>query len=464
MEEVKETPPDISRKRKYSPEKWKKNVAKKLRYASKGEPVYPTCNHKTKRYLCSTLSCEEVQRFHEVFYSVPDKTVQDNFILKYVSACPIQRVRNPNSKTHRALAATYYILKVQGGPHFNSDVNNPKNVDELLIKHYGQEWMDQYVQLNLQIYKTILRQQQYARGTEDEGGDEDLPEELLCSPVQGEPHFNSDVNNPKNVDELLIKHYGQEWMDQYVQLNLQIYKTILRQQQYARGTEDEGGDEDLPEELLCSPDTMVRPKITKSMNALIDRLIKNPKILDKVLCKFFSCFKPTTSWNNCHTKYLKFITYKYITNLFKANDNKLLLKLKHEETAEEFLFNERSKWDQLEDTYIQYNPITKELTTFILPSLINSDDEETDIDLDTDDDEDNGSNDDENMDEIDDTTTSRPSISYIKTKRSISAAQSSTPSKKLKLGKNTSKYTTDISSESETEALITHFNKITKLY
>ncbi|KAF5305410.1 hypothetical protein FQR65_LT07736 [Abscondita terminalis] len=39
-------------------------------------------------------------------------------------------------------------------------------------------------------------------------------------------------------------------MDQYVQLNLQLYKTILRQQQYARGTEDE----DLPKELLCSPD------------------------------------------------------------------------------------------------------------------------------------------------------------------------------------------------------------------
>ncbi|KAF5276115.1 hypothetical protein FQR65_LT16482 [Abscondita terminalis] len=125
---------------------------------------------------------------------------------------------------------------------------------------------------------------------------------------------------------------------------------------------------------------MVRPKITKSMNALIDRLIKNRKILDK------------------------------------------------------------------------YNPITKEVTTFILPSLINSDDEETDIDLDTDDDEDNGSVDDENIEEIDDTTTTRPSISYIKTKRSISAAQSSTPSKRLKLGKNTSKYTTDISSESETEA------------
>ncbi|KAF5297458.1 hypothetical protein FQR65_LT19725 [Abscondita terminalis] len=150
---------------------------------------------------------------------------------------------------------------------------------------------------------------------------------------------------------------------------------------------------------------MVRPKITKSMNALIDRLIKNPKILEK-----------------------------------------------HEETAEEFLFNERSKWDQLEDTYIQYNPKTREVTTFILPSVINSDDEETDIDLETDDDEENGSDDDENIDEIDDTATSRPSISYIKTKRSISTAQPSTHSKKLKLGKNTSKYTTDISSESETEA------------
>lgn len=105
--------------------------------------------------------------------------------------------------------------------------------------------------------------------------------------VQAEPHFNSDVNNPKtickqgkslsflnpqnivnqfvklkpkkikNVGELLIKHYGQEWMEQYVEHNLQFYKTILRQQQYARGNEDEGEDEDLPEELLCSPGDFV---------------------------------------------------------------------------------------------------------------------------------------------------------------------------------------------------------------
>ncbi|KAK9701622.1 hypothetical protein QE152_g30463 [Popillia japonica] len=50
----------------------------------------------------------------------------------------------------------------------------------------------------LQFYKTILRHQQYARGTEAEGEDEYLPEELLCSPgkvkLNMQNHFQKRLN------------------------------------------------------------------------------------------------------------------------------------------------------------------------------------------------------------------------------------------------------------------------------
>nr|CAI5848738.1 unnamed protein product [Callosobruchus analis] len=110
MEFVEETPPNKSRKRQCHPETWKKNIAKKLRYSAKGGPVYPKCGHKTSRYLCSTLTNDEVSLFHSAFYEVAQKSAQDNFILKYVSSCPIQRRRNPNSEKQRTLSCAYYIL------------------------------------------------------------------------------------------------------------------------------------------------------------------------------------------------------------------------------------------------------------------------------------------------------------------------------------------------------------------
>ncbi|KAF5276413.1 hypothetical protein FQR65_LT16335 [Abscondita terminalis] len=55
------------------------------------------------------------------------------------------------------------------------------------------------------------------------------------------------------------------------------------------------------------------------------------------------------------------------------------------------------------------------------------DDEETDIDLDTDDDENNGSVDDENVKEIDDTTTTRHRFRHIKPTIQYQTAQPSTP-------------------------------------
>ncbi|KAF5281588.1 hypothetical protein FQR65_LT14622 [Abscondita terminalis] len=118
-------------------------------------------------------------------------------------------------------------------------------------------------------------------------------------------------------------------------------------------------------------------------------------------------------------------TSKYTTE-FSSESNK------HEDTAEEFLFKER------------------EVTTINLPPLINSDDKETDIDLNNDEGKNNKSDDDIDIDDINRTTTSRPSTSYTKTKLSISNSQLSTSSKRLKLEKKTSKYTTEFSNLDDT--------------
>lgn len=54
---------------------------------------------------------DDVTEFHRLFYETADKIVQDNFILKFASVCPIQRIRNPGSNRPRTMSAVYYIKR-----------------------------------------------------------------------------------------------------------------------------------------------------------------------------------------------------------------------------------------------------------------------------------------------------------------------------------------------------------------
>lgn len=54
-------------------------------------PVHPTCGHR-RVFLCALLTMNDVKRFHEAFYAVPEKSKQDAFLLKFC------RRASPNPK------------------------------------------------------------------------------------------------------------------------------------------------------------------------------------------------------------------------------------------------------------------------------------------------------------------------------------------------------------------------------
>lgn len=82
-----------------------------LRYRPKNLPEFPSCGHNTKSYRCSLLTMFEIKRFHELFYSKPNKISQDSFIFKFCSVGPTQRIKNPDSNRPRSMVISYFVLR-----------------------------------------------------------------------------------------------------------------------------------------------------------------------------------------------------------------------------------------------------------------------------------------------------------------------------------------------------------------
>ncbi|KAL4706794.1 hypothetical protein ACJJTC_018175 [Scirpophaga incertulas] len=107
--EVNPTPDKNNRARKRSrnPEKWKKNVLKKQRYAAKYLPQR-ICNHDTPSFQCCKLTMSDLLRIHNNFYSHSSKKEQDAIILKF---CTIT-ASNKNSKNqHKYKGKKQTIIK-----------------------------------------------------------------------------------------------------------------------------------------------------------------------------------------------------------------------------------------------------------------------------------------------------------------------------------------------------------------
>lgn len=67
------------------------------RYRPDALPVYPTCGHNSSSFSCMNLTMKQILDFHTLFYSNKTKNAQDNFILKYCSAIPVNRHRPTKS-------------------------------------------------------------------------------------------------------------------------------------------------------------------------------------------------------------------------------------------------------------------------------------------------------------------------------------------------------------------------------
>ncbi|CAH3987802.1 unnamed protein product [Pieris brassicae] len=73
------------RKRKRAPEKWKQNVAKRLRYSPKSLPQR-VCSHNSHALKCATLSMENLMKLHGKFYAHQNKKDQDGMIFFYCTS------------------------------------------------------------------------------------------------------------------------------------------------------------------------------------------------------------------------------------------------------------------------------------------------------------------------------------------------------------------------------------------
>ena len=111
-----ETTVIINRKRKRNVENWKRERAKKNRYAAKALPTKPTCKHKKQNALeCIKLEMQDIRRFHEQFYENKTKMQQDEFILRYTTQEQPQRSRAEKEGSSRKGMTVRYFVRVRTG-------------------------------------------------------------------------------------------------------------------------------------------------------------------------------------------------------------------------------------------------------------------------------------------------------------------------------------------------------------
>ncbi|XP_046684501.1 uncharacterized protein LOC124373972 [Homalodisca vitripennis] len=101
---------ETPRKKVRAPNHWKRAQAKKKRYAPKGFPDFPTCNHTKGALLCRSLTAQDIRRFHSAFYKEHDKIYQDNFVLKHITMNVIKRRRPKNQKNIKKQARAKYFI------------------------------------------------------------------------------------------------------------------------------------------------------------------------------------------------------------------------------------------------------------------------------------------------------------------------------------------------------------------
>ncbi|CAH1100763.1 unnamed protein product [Psylliodes chrysocephalus] len=103
--------PEKAHKRIKQPLKWKRNVAKRLKYSAKSLPTFLECEHKSKAFMCATLKMRDLFKFHNNFHENLTKISQDNFILKYMSLLLIKgrRPKNGNGREKREMQTKFTI-------------------------------------------------------------------------------------------------------------------------------------------------------------------------------------------------------------------------------------------------------------------------------------------------------------------------------------------------------------------
>lgn len=70
------------------------------------------CQHYTKAYRCTSLTKNDIIKFHNAFFKTPNKIQHDNFILQYTKISPIQRRRlKTGTGNKKNFSVVYYARR-----------------------------------------------------------------------------------------------------------------------------------------------------------------------------------------------------------------------------------------------------------------------------------------------------------------------------------------------------------------
>lgn len=105
-----------ARKKKLNVEKWKKTVDQKKRYSSKYLPTLPTCQHMNEKFKCTTLTMQDIRKFHACIYETKSKLDQDNKVILYSSCQSPKRYRARGERQRvKDLSSNFYVPISQQG-------------------------------------------------------------------------------------------------------------------------------------------------------------------------------------------------------------------------------------------------------------------------------------------------------------------------------------------------------------
>ncbi|KAG8240722.1 hypothetical protein J6590_103362 [Homalodisca vitripennis] len=266
-------PKGKARKRLKTSENWKKVRAKRERYKSKNLPKMPTCNHKGGPFKCKELGMQDVRQMHERFYANPDRQVQNEFILKFVTVETPHRRRNIRNLQEKKVTTRYFLNKQRNGVvtrvQLGTDLDvhewkkavcgTPKHGETPAVPDTAKTPANWHFQF-MPSKKIILSKSKNPSNST-----------IL---VQGEVGYNMDVGAAKSIcrkgkswcqtspekinkrvllkddklndlKSLLAKHYGHDWN---LHPNLTFYKELLSEQeallQAHEDSEEEADDAD----------------------------------------------------------------------------------------------------------------------------------------------------------------------------------------------------------------------------
>lgn len=82
----------------------------------------PICSHKKGPYKCSELGMQDIRRANQTFYAKPDRQIQNEYMLKFVTVETPHRRRHSHGLTEKQVTIKYFLNKKTWSGHEGAGV------------------------------------------------------------------------------------------------------------------------------------------------------------------------------------------------------------------------------------------------------------------------------------------------------------------------------------------------------